>query len=272
MHPDAGPIDNGQVTPPMLGPIPASTYWPTVLVHGRGPGGGSILIQSSAAGAQTVSVPACGNFCAEVPLLSEAVNQLEMRAMDRFGNVSDPIDATVRQHGTPPNPPTTNDSYDSALGGSATTNMHGSDDPASMIDGSMTTTYTGWVWFRSGTWAWVQLGARSTLARLHIRSPSDCPAKDFTAYISDRDAPGEPEDTNMNWTAVAHVSSSNGDDTLPVSRLTAKHVALLFTGDGSCLTWWPPGASDLEITEIEAWTDQSQAQPPQDPPHCGDGC
>src|SRR5688572_1832851 len=63
---DAGPPPE---IPLLLAPLPDSTYWESVPIHGSGPPNGTVLVDTQSSGSLTVPISSSGNFCVDVPLV-----------------------------------------------------------------------------------------------------------------------------------------------------------------------------------------------------------
>ncbi|HJZ89019.1 MAG TPA: hypothetical protein VKN99_27800 [Polyangia bacterium] len=279
-HWDAGPprpdAEPGRVDPPTLAPMPTSTYWPAIPVHGHGPSGGTILLTTPKTGALTVPVGTTGDFCVDVPLEAGVLNQFSLRAQDRDGNLSEPVQAQIRQEGSPPPPPMPGQPVNVSIGGSVQTTLWGSlinwnnNTTNNMIDNDMSTVLEGYNRGLFGTppdFAWVLLSARSSVNRVHVFSPSDCKLGAYSVLISNRDAPGDPSESNSNWIKVGEVTAGTGDDDLPFQPAYATQVALFFKSHdcGGAL----PGYHKVE--ELQTWTQADQPPPPPTQPTCNGG-
>lgn len=267
---DTGSMIDAIVTvePPTLGPLPSSTYWNSVPIQGHGPGGGTILVQSDTATTLTQPIQASGDFCVDAPLRMGAVTTFTLRAQDAAGNLSDAIQAHVEQSGAPPPPPEPGPSRNVARGGSAANNMYVSGGSShDMIDGNLSTWLAGWDWNWGYDWVWVQLAERASIVKAAVYSSPDCTTDSYLLLLSDRNAPGDPSDTNPNWIRIADVGNGSGADIFTFQPATAKHMALYFwdSGCGSL------GLQKHRIAELQAWTEPDLPPPPPTAPTCSDG-
>jgi len=103
--PDIAPDAGGDVTPGVVSlrvddPV-VKTPWPTVMVTGRGPAKGTLLISSTARGEDSQSIPATGDFCIDVPL-ADGENTIKFEAIDAEGTYSDPVFVSVSREGELP--------------------------------------------------------------------------------------------------------------------------------------------------------------------------
>jgi hypothetical protein len=266
---DMGMANPGMVQPPRLGPMPSTTYWPSLPLHGQGPPGGTVLIDGASGTQQPVDVSQSGQFCADVKLAADSANQLSVRAVDTFGNVSDPVMVMVQQSGTPPESPAAQPSVNASLGGSASANLDclSCDPTVAMIDGDLSTSYTARRALVETSWVEVQLVNRSNIDHIHVVSPASCPLSAYTVLVSNKDAPSAPSKTDSaNWQVVKAITGSKGEDTIGFQPMPLTTVAVIFDVS-SCGTVW---YSD-SISEIEAYTVADMPPPPLTAPTCNGG-
>jgi hypothetical protein len=271
--PDAGAssidaMGTGTVAAPTLGPLPETTYWNSIPIQGHGPGGGTILIQSDTGTTLTQMIQPSGDFCVAAPLRKSAVTTFTLRAQDADGNLSDAIQAQVRQSGTPPPPPQPGPSRNIATGGTPANNMYVSGGtPNNMIDGDLSTWLAGWDWSWGSDWVWVQLAERSSVVAARVYSSPDCTTVAYALLLLDHDAPGDPSESNANWFRVADVTAGTGADALTFQPATAKHMAVFFKDGGCGFT----GVQKHRIAELQMWTQPDQPPPPPTAPTCSGG-
>ena len=270
--PDAGEpsidaMGTGTVEPPTLGPIPQTTYWSSVPIQGHGPSSGTILIQSDTGTTLTAPTQPSGDFCVDAPLRRSALTTFTLRAQDAAGNLSDPIQAHVHQSGTPPPPPQAGPSVNIAQGGTPATNMYTSSGTTDqMLDNDLSTWLAAWDWPWSNTWVWVQLAQRQSVFAARVYSSPDCTNVAYALLLSDRDAPGDPSESNTNWFRVADVTEGSGADELTFQPATARHMAVFFKDKG-CGTI----RQFHSIAELQTWTQPDQPPPAPTAPTCAGG-
>ncbi len=99
-RPDSGffPEDGGVTAPPpppTVDPLPATTPYPVVTLHGTAPDARRVVVQGGTnPAATTVSGP--GDFCVDVPLGAAGVYDLSTRSINSAGLQSDPVEASIR--------------------------------------------------------------------------------------------------------------------------------------------------------------------------------
>jgi hypothetical protein len=263
---DGGNPVTNHVDPPVLGPLSSTSYWRSIPLQGTGPHGGTVLIDTDAAGSVSAVVGSGGAFCTDVPLRQNSINHFTLRAQDVNGNLSDPIAAQIEQTGSPPPPNTMPGmSQNVAMGGAGSSNLYVSHaTPAAMIDGTEEY-FGGWRWYWQSGWAWVQLSQRSNIIGARIAGTDDCPLQGYSLLVSDSDSPGEPSASA--WRVVADRDASDVTDEFMFDSQVAKHVALLFKDAGCGYT----GTQSHQIAEIQVWSEPNQPPPPMQAPTCSNG-
>lgn len=97
---DAGPMDENvylEVEQPV-----ALTPWDAIPLRGRGPGGGTLLIET-ANKQDVLNLGTTGEFCYDARLVP-GENVIEFQAISAEGTYGEVLSVTVRQEGTPPDP------------------------------------------------------------------------------------------------------------------------------------------------------------------------
>ena len=269
---EAGPgptLDGGipDEVPVLLAPLPGTTYWDTIPIHGSGPAGGTLLVNTTTEGALTVPIAPTGNFCVDVPLEAETLNTFTLRSVDEEGQLGTEISAQVMQAGDPPPPPAGNPARNIVLGGSLTTSEDVSGSINNVLDGdwSSQTTFTN-SWFHED-WVWVLSNERAIVERVVVVSADDCRMSRYNVMFSDIDAPGDPEADNPNWT-YTEVSVPWSATELLYEPFVTRHVAIRFIS-GDCSEWY--GRGKHKIREVQAWTQRDVPPPPASAPSCANG-
>src|SRR5262249_48104492 len=155
-----------------------------------------------------------------------------------------------------------------AQGGTPATNMYisgGTTDQ--MLDNDLSTWLAGWDWQWSNTWVWVQLAQRQSVFAARVYSSPDCTTTKYALLLSDRDAPGDPSESNTNWIRVADVSEGSGADELQFQPATARHMAVFFKDSGCGFT----GVQKHRIAELQTWTQPDLPPPAPTAPTCSGG-
>ena len=281
--------DDGRADPPVLDAIPQTTVYPSIPVHGTAEAGGTVLIKAMDGTTVSAEVQSSGRFCTDVMLQKEAVNTFAISVIDTFGNESAPVSLTVQQSGSPQQQMmimNTNQSQNMATGGATSSSLswdHGSGND--MIDGNADS-FAG-AWQRNQGLHWtdyitVQLSNRSMIDHIRIRAPGSCPlTAPFKLYISDADAPSDPDTTPMSWTWVKDfpANSANTDYTVKLDTpASMTHVSVyldrgwsLGSDEVNCGNWWTWGAY-YSISEIEVWSTMGPGLPPSaSAPSCTSG-
>ncbi len=269
-EPGSGPTGDGGIpdeVPVLLGPLPNATYWDSIPIHGSGPAGGTLLVDTATAGALTVPIAPTGNFCVDVPLTADALNTFELRSVDGTGNLGAPITAQVMQQGEPPEPPAGNPARNIVLGAAVTTSEDVSGSIDRVVDGdwSSETTFTN-SWFNED-WVWVLSNERALIEKVVVVSAEDCRMSRYNVMFSDIDAPGDPEADNPNWT-YTEVSVPWAATELLYEPFITRHIAVRFIS-GDCSEWY--GRGKHKVREIQGWTQRDLPPPPPAAPSCSNG-
>jgi hypothetical protein len=270
---DMTQVNTGMVDPPRVVPPQGSTYWMALPIHGEGPAGGIVLIDAPTGSQVPANVSSNGQFCADVQLQPDALNEITLRAVDEFGNVSSDVKIHVQQSGRPPAQMQAQPATNAAIGGipygSLIAIWFDGDNTqvSSLNDGDVKTVYAGrGAVSSSPDYVQIQLVGRSKLSRLKITMPSTCLSAKYTVLLTNRDAPPTPSATDSAWSKLPSVTASTGADELTFSPRDTTGVALMFD-DWGCGSVWPKHA----IAEIEAWTAADMAPPPLVAPTCNGG-
>src|SRR5262245_55338537 len=180
MMADAGPPPE---IPLLLAPLPATTSWESVPIHGSGPPGGTVLVNTPSSGDLTVPISGSGNFCIDVPLVPGA-NDFTLRAIDDYGQFGEPVTARVERQGEAPPPPEGNPTRNVSMGGTVTTSEEVDGNLNALIDNDWgsTATLTN-AWFNDD-WVWVLLSDRSRILRVVVVSAEDCPMEQYQVMFS----------------------------------------------------------------------------------------
>ena len=271
---DAPPDD--VVEPLVLGPLPDSTYWDIVPLHGTGPKNGTILLETDVAGAMTRPTASDGSFCVDIPLRKNATNMIQIRAVDAAGNLSEELTRSVRQQGSPPPPPMGDPARNVSVGGTMAKSVDvdgGDGELYKVIDGNR----GSWVGLTNAwtdnDWIQVQLSERSVWDQIHIMSPDDCRMQNYIVWLSDLATPGHPDGGNDDWVFGIEITDGTGDEALvpAMSTFPIRHVGIQFLskdcgggiGDGF--------RGRHKVTEVEVWTPEGTPPPSQQAPSCSGG-
>lgn len=267
-RPDAPPPPAG--APLVLGPVPDTTYWETVAIHGSGPAGGTLLVDTTAAGSKTQHIAGDGSFCVDLPLTAGAVNTFTFRGVDAQGTIGESVTKDVRQEGSPPSPPTGAPPANVATGGATSGSVSVKEGAlADMVDGSdSSSVYVSNAWWGQD-WVWVTLRERANIDQMRVVSPSDCPLVDYALLYSDDDAPANPVGPDFTgWGMVFDKQGGDGDDSYAAyTPFAARHIAIFFKS-ADCSSW---GHGYHKVSEIEVWTPAGVAPPTQSAPTCNGG-
>jgi hypothetical protein len=260
---DAGPPPE---IPLLLAPLPDSTVWESVPIHGSGPPDGTVLVDTQSSGSLTVPISSSGNFCVDVPLV-DGMNEFTLRSLDEEGTFGTPITAQVSKEGEPPPPPEGNPARNVSMGGTVTTSEDVDGRLANVIDsdwGSMVTLTNNWF---NEDWVWVLLDERSRIERVVVVSSESCPMNEYHVMFSDLDAPGDPTSDNSNWT-YTEVDVPWAATELIYDAFVTKHIAVRFLSS-DCAEWY--GRGQHVVGEIQAWTEAGVPPPPPAAPSCFSG-
>ena len=265
---DAGPDD---VEPPRmpdepvitLGPVPSTTYWSSVPVHGLGPANGRVLIETPVAGALTVEVGADGNFCTDVPLAEDTVNSVRLRGVSSAGVIGDAVMINISQEGSPPAPPSSPPARNMARNGSTSTSENVTGELDDIVDGNWDTVTGLQNALFDQDWVWVELTARSRIERVIVVSDESCPMEHYEVLFSNHDVPGAPTDSNENWT-YSDVEVDWVATELSFEPFVTRHVAIRFVSQ-DCGNW---NRGYHKLAELEVWSQPDATPPPQEAPSC----
>lgn len=239
-----------------------NTNYFSVPVSGKGPGSGSLLVETPARGAYSTTIGADGCFCLDVPLSPQMLNTLRFKAMDSTARYTPEVAVDVTQSGTPPGMPTPGVPTPLARNGTVhdTTLTVISGSNASLTDGNAST----WVDLEnailSSDWIAIQLAQRGLVDIIRVRSMPACPMKEFKLFISDANDPGAAVSGATDWTFVYHETNGDGDNAYQMFMPTAAR----FFGIEFLSTDCYGPVSNHYVSEIEVFT------PPPPPPDSPD--
>ena len=295
-HDPAGELDGGGVDDVepgsvelVIDPLPERTIWPEHPLSGRGPSGGTVVVNSPAAGQQWASLGQSGHFCMDIPLSPGQRNVFTAWAIDAEGRQGDVITldiahdaASTADAGTPlgEDPQLRNAALDSA-----SLEVFGdlleSSEAEAMIDGHLSSSalisdppaQIGWVA--------LELPEAAIVDHLMVYSSgdiagADCPLEHFKVYLSDETLwPGPPSTgaVGNGWALVADVTEGQATQVVnpAVGSPMAVFVALEFLSKDCMPYVLYPGQH--EIREIQVWVvaDSDDGQSNHGGPSCASG-
>lgn len=261
---DAGPA------PLNLGPLPTTTYWPAVPLHGTGPKGGTVLVQSDAAGSLTAPIDGGGAFCLDVPLTRNATNTIHVTAIDATGEFSEELVREVRHQGAPPPPPPGEDSRNVARRGAVSWGLDADDRMERVADGDWDT-MVSLSNDLGDDWVWVELTERALIDKFVVVSADDCRMEHYWLMFSDVAVPGEPNGDNANWTIGDVETDWTATQIRFESAVVARHVAVNFRSQDCDSSWFGVGPGRHKLAELQAWNLPEAPPPPQQAPSCAGG-
>jgi hypothetical protein len=261
---DAG----GDIPTIQLAPLVQSTYWDTAPVHGRGPAGGTVLIETETQGSFTGDIDGNGDFCIDVPLVESSVNTFSIRGVTASGTLGEPISASIRQDGEPPAPPVGAPAQNVALGASISTTT--SVDAGSLrnaIDGDRATLVEldNAIW--DDDYVYITLQEHQFLEKMGVYSASGCILEKYWVATAAKDAPCSPGycDTDWQWWSIDEM---NGADLWEwADPIEVKHLVIWFDSEdcGNVTGGYH------KLNEVEAWTRAGVTPPPPQAPSCAGG-
>jgi hypothetical protein len=279
---DMAKPNTGHIDPPRLDAITQLTAFTSLPVHGTADAGASVLIDGTANGSVSALVESSGRFCADVKLAVGTANTLTLRAIDEYGNQSDPVQLIIQQGGTPSAGPPPPVPTNASMGGAASSQSIGitSTSPGQYaIDGNMQTAIEGH-YLNDNIWPWqpqllaavvVQLAQPSRIDRVRAIAATDCPfSAPLDLYYTTADAPSSPDVAAAGvWIKLTTVKSQDltqATADLPSTAMT--HVAVMWPlGDWNCGNVSPY----YGLAELEAWTTPNVPPPVASAPSCGGG-
>ncbi len=278
---DLLPPDDGEVAPPVLDAPIRSTTYTTVPVHGMAKPGASVVIEGTANGNIAADVASDGRFCADVKLAVNRTNILSFRTIDLVGKESTTVELAIQQTGTAPAPITSApESENVAIGGSGSSAgmyAHRNDEDA-LIDGDVAVSFGGrHAPFTHSATAMVRLSGTTSLDRIKLRAPSDCPfTAPFDVYVTTLDAPSGPMTSMIGWTKLPAIIRDQATASYVFSNpIIASHIAVVWPYDGWSNAGLNCGSYVLgpyyAIGEVEAWSHPRPAPIAPRAPSCTGG-
>jgi hypothetical protein len=265
-----------EVLPPTFDALTRTTNYYSVPVTGLSKPGSSVIFEGTAAGNIAAEVGSDGRFCADIQLLPNRVNVMNVYTDNNNGKQSQKIQISIEQAGSPPSATTIpQTSQNAALGGSGSTDLSFErNDGSAMIDNNPNTSFGGrddWGYTSEMT---VKLVERSKVNKVTIKAPGDCPfTEPFKLYMSNLDAPSKHEVAPMSWIEVP-VTITEPEATATFSTpLIATHFLIEWKSS------WSFGWNNINcgsalagpyyaVSEFEAWTAPGVAPPPPAAPSC----
>jgi hypothetical protein len=266
-----------QNTTPLAAPLfspppPASTNYALHPFRGKAMGATKLYAQVGASTSTPVNVNLDGTFCIEVQLIPDAFNTVNFTPLDSNGCPGISTNIKITHKSAPKIDAGIPTIQNVAKGQPASQQYMDSGQELSYVFDGDASSSAKFSFFDTGTkyaWIRVDLGKSYTVSKLKIRYPSsvgDEYGKEYQLLVSTKAAPVDPDAATFDWTSVHDTSSGDATDQLiPIAPVSARWVALLLFENGG---WSALGYEHFQISELEVWGQDPNAQPPPPPDSC----